>query len=173
MLELLGGLLLFVLAFFLLLAWVGYRVARKVMRAARGFADNFTPPEMKRATPSVHDPRWNGLASHLDWRQKEAAWTAQQQIEALLAERGSGALTQEEAQLMIACERRVPEMLDTCLDRCASALPGERCDYAGATLERLARIGAEAEAARAAIRSRDDGRLTTMHRYFDTVATKE
>ena len=38
------------------------------------------------------------------------------------------------------------------------------------TLERLVRIGEEAEAARAAIRSRDDGRLLTMHTYFDTVA---
>lgn len=172
MLELLGGLLLVVLAFFLVMAWVGYRVAKKVVRAARGFAQNLSPPGMRHAA-TAHDPRWNGLATHLDRQQKEAAWVAHQQIGALLAERGSGALTQEEAQLMIACERRVPELLDTCLDRCASALPGERCEYAGATLERLARIGQEAEAARVAIRSRDDGRLTTMHRYFDAVATKE
>jgi hypothetical protein len=74
---------------------------------------------------------------------------------------------------MISCERRVPELIDTCLDRCRSARPDERCDYAAPTLERLVRLGEEADAARRQIRSRGDQRLTTMHNYFDTVAARE
>lgn len=97
---------------------------------------------------------------------------ARERIAALLAERGSAALTPDEAQLMISCEKRVPELIDTCLDRCRTARPNERCDYAAPTLERLVRIGEEAEATRQAIRARDDGRLTTMHHYFDAVTAK-
>lgn len=65
--------------------------------------------------------------------------------------------------------RLARELIDTCLERCRTARPGERCDYAVPTLERLVRIGEEAEATRRRIRARDDGRLTTMHGYFDTV----
>ena len=171
MLELLGGLLLFVLVFLALLAFVGYRLARKAIRTARGFAAGFAGSAMPHMN-LLPDPRWIGLGRHLDRRQREAARLARERIQAFLAERQSSALTPEEAQLMIACEKRVPELLDTCLERCGRALPGERCDYAGATLERLARIGEEAETARAAIRARDDNHLATLHRYFDTVATR-
>ena len=38
MLEFLGGLLLFFLTIILLTVWVGFRLARRVMRTARGFA---------------------------------------------------------------------------------------------------------------------------------------
>ncbi|UUR07387.1 hypothetical protein [Sphingomonas glaciei] len=168
MLELLGGLLLFFLLFTVLMVWLGIRLARNLMRSARGFAASFT--QGVPGFSAIPDPRWARLASHLDRRQREQARTARERIAALLAERQSAALTPEEAQLMISCERRVPELIDTCLDRCRSARPNERCDYAAPTLERLVRIGEEAEAARSAIRARDDGRLLTMHNYFDTVA---
>jgi hypothetical protein len=167
MLEFLGGLLLFFLAFTLAMIWLGIRFARKMMRTARGFAASFT--QGVPGLSAIPDPRWARLATHLDRRQREQARQAHERIALLLAERGSAALTQDEAQLMIACERRVPELIDTCLDRCRSARRDERCDYAAPTVERLIRIGEEALAARAAIRSRDDGRLTTMHRYFDAV----
>ena len=168
MLEFLGGLLLFFLTIILLTVWVGFRLARRVMRTARGFAAGFT--QGVPGLSALPDPRWARLAALLDRRQREQARLARERIAALLAERQSAALTPEEAQLMISCEKRVPELIDTCLDRCRSARPNERCDYAAPTLERLVRIGEEAEAARAAIRARDDGRLLTMHTYFDTVA---
>jgi hypothetical protein len=167
MLELLGGLLLFFLAFTLLMVWLGVRLARRVMRRMRGLAAGF-----QMGVPGVGvipDPRWARLSSHLDRRQREQARLARERIGLLLAERESAALTPEEAQLMISCEKRVPELIDACLERCRSARPDERCDYAAPTLERLVRIGEEAEAARRHIRSRDDGRLLTMHNYFDNV----
>lgn len=171
MLELLGGLLLFFLAFMLLMVWLGIRVARKVVRTARGFAAGFS--QGVPAFAALPDPRWARLSSHLDRRQREQARVARERIAALLAERQSAALTPDEAQLMISCEKRVPELIDACLDRCRSARPEERCDYAAPTLERLVRIGEEAESARLRIRSRDDGKLTTMHTYFDNVVPAE
>jgi hypothetical protein len=75
--------------------------------------------------------------------------------------------------LLISCEKRVPELLDACLERCRGARPGERCDYAGATLERLVRIGEEAEEARRSIRQQGDGRLLTMQTYFDHVVGRD
>jgi hypothetical protein len=169
MLEVLGGILLFFLVLALLAVWLGVRLARKLIRGARSFAVGL---QGGAAFPLVPDPRWMHLGRHLDTRQRAEARLARERIAAFLAERQSVAVTPQEAQLMIACEKRVPELIDACLERCRSARPDERCDYAGPTLERLVRIGEEAEAARAAIRARDDGRLSTMHRYFDTVAER-
>ncbi|WP_426266067.1 hypothetical protein [Sphingomonas sp. LHG3443-2] len=170
MLELLGGVLLFFLALTLMVVWLGVRLVRKVMRGMRGLMAGFTPGTSGFA--GLPDPRWARLSSHLDRRQREAARLARERIAALLAERQSAALTPDEAQLMISCEKRVPELIDTCLERCRTARPNERCDYAAPTLERLVRIGEEAEATRQRIRARDDGRLTTMHHYFDAVTAK-
>ncbi|GAA3998087.1 hypothetical protein [Sphingomonas humi] len=167
MLEVLGGLLLFFLVVMLAMVWLGIRLARKVVRRVKALA-NGLPPGLAGLT-AIPDVRWARLAAHLDRRQREAARLARERIAALLAERHSAALTPEEAQLMISCEKRVPELIDTCLERCRTARPGERCDYAVPTLERLVRIGEEADAARKSIRARDDGRLLTMHNYFDTV----
>lgn len=171
MLEIIGAFLLFMLLLVLAMVWLGLKIARKVVQTARGFAAGFTQGMPSMAT--LPDPRWSRLASHLDRRQREQARIARERIAALLAERQSAALTAEEAQLMISCEKRVPELIDACLDRCRSARPDERCDYAAPTLERLVRIGEEAETARLQIRGRDDGRLTTMHRYFDNVVPAE
>ncbi|WP_300973381.1 hypothetical protein [Sphingomonas sp. LHG3406-1] len=167
MLEILGGLLLFFFLVVLAMVWLGIKVARKLVRTARGFAAGFQ--QGMPGFAAIPDPRWARLSSHLDRRQREQARVARERIGAFLAERGSAALTPEEAQLMISCEKRVPELIDTCLDRCRTARPDERCDYAAPTLERLVRIGEEADSARRAIRERDDGRLLTMHNYFDHV----
>lgn len=169
MLEFLGAILLIFLVMVAVLIWFGVRLARRVMRNVRALAGQFTGT----MATDARDPRWREFGSLLDWRQRDLARLAHQRIEALLAERRSTALTPDEAQLMTSCERRVPELLDACLDRCRTARADERCDYAAPTLERLIRIGEEAEAARAAIRDRDDGRLSTMHNYFDSVTARK
>ena len=171
MLEFLGVLLLLFLAFILTMAWLGYRLARRVAGRVRDFTAGMSPAIPGRL--AFPDPRWAKLSGLLDRRQREQARVARERIRAFLGERQSAAITPHEAQLMISCEKRVPELIDTCLDRCRGARSDERCDYAQPTLERLVRIGEEAEAARQAIRGRDDQRLTTMHNYFDAVATRE
>ena len=170
MLEFLGALFLFFVALPLLLVWIGFRLARRMLRRLPGIALGFA--QGMPGFGAIPDPRWARLSSLLDRRQREAARLARERIAALLAERQSAALTPDEAQLMISCEKRVPELIDTCLERCRTARPNERCDYAAPTLERLVRIGEEAEATRQRIRARDDGRLTTMHHYFDAVTAK-
>lgn len=172
MLEILGGLLLFFLVIVLAMAWIGYRVARRVVRHVRAMASGFTPAIVP-GLSALPDPRWAKLSALLDRPQRERARIARERIRAFLGERQSASLDPHDAQLLISCEKRVPELIDACLERCRTARPGERCDYAEATLERLVRIGEEAEAAREAIRRRDDHRLSTMHRYFDTVATRD
>lgn len=170
MLEFLGALLIFFLVMTIGLVWLGVRMAKRVLRSFQAAAANFvgTAP---RAMPL--DPRWSRLSALLDRRQREQARLARERIAALLAERRSAALTPDEAQLMISCEKRVPELIDACLERCRTARTDERCDYAAPTLERLVRIGEEAEAARRSIRGRDDQQLTTMHHYFDAVARRD
>jgi hypothetical protein len=170
MLEFLGALLLIFLLFVAVMVWFGIRLARKAVRTVRGMAANFAPamPNL----PALPDPRWARLSTLLDRNQREQARIARDRIRAFLGESQSASLGPDEAQLLISCEKRVPELLDTCLDRCRSARPGERCDYAGATLERLVRIGEEAEEARKVIRQRDDTQLATIQRYFDTVSDR-
>lgn len=171
MLEFLGALLLIFLVAVLVMIWLGYKVAKKVVRTARGMAAGFA--QGMPAMSALPDPRWAQLSGLLDRRQREEARIARERIRAFLGERQSASLDPHSTQLMISCEKRVPELIDACLERCRTARPGERCDYAESTLERLVRIGEEAEAARQAIRTRDDGRLATMQNYFDTVATRD
>jgi hypothetical protein len=72
--------------------------------------------------------------------------------------------------LLVACEKRVPELIETCVERCRNASPRERDRYIDETLARLAQLSAEAEAARRQVREADDRRLQVLHRYFDDVA---
>jgi hypothetical protein len=64
----------------------------------------------------------------------------------------------------------VPELIETCLQRCANAGRDERDRYIDDTLDTLARLGEEAEQARREVREADDRRLETLHRYFDGVS---
>lgn len=172
MLEFLGALLLNFLLFMAVMVWLGVKLAKKAVRTARGVMAGFGPT-MRPNLSALPDPRWVRLSALLDRSQREQARVARERIRAFLGESQSASLGPHETQLLISCEKRVPELIDACLERCRTARPGERCDYATGTLERLVRIGEEAEEARQAIRARDDGRLLTMHRYFDTVAAKE
>jgi hypothetical protein len=171
MLEFLGALLLIFLAVLAIMIWLGIKLARKAVRTVRGMAANFGP-----AMPGLSalpDPRWARLTMLLDRHQREQARIARERIRAFVGESQSGSLDPHHNQLLISCEKRVPELIDTCLERCRSARPGERCDYAVSTLERLVRIGEEAEEARRSIRAVDDGRLLTMQTYFDTVVSRD
>jgi hypothetical protein len=172
MLEFLGALLLIFLLFMAVMIWLGVKVARKAIRTARGVAASFGPSLMPNVS-ALPDPRWAKLSMLLDRGQREQARVARERIRAFLGESRSASLNPHEAQLLISCEKRVPELIDTCLERCRRARPGERCDYAAGTLERLVRIGEEAEEARQAIRARDDGRLLTMQTYFDHVTSRD
>lgn len=170
MLEFLGALLLIFVLVVLAMVWFGIRMAKKVVRNIKGMAAGFAPsvPNL----PALPDPRWAQLSGMLTREQRERARIARDRIRAFVGERRSGSLSPDETQLLISCETRVPELLDACLDRCRTARLGERCDYAETTLERLVRIGEEAEEARKAIRERDDGQLLTIQRYFDTVSDR-
>lgn len=172
MLEFLGALLLIFLLFLAVMIWLGVKLTRKALRTVRGFAQGFAPamPNLS----AIPDPRWAKLSALLDRPQREQARIARERIRAFLGESSAaGSLDPHHQQLRISCEKRVPELIDTCLDRCRAARPGERCDYVEPTLERLVRIGEEAEAARASIRAVDDKRLLTMHHYFDNVVSRD
>lgn len=172
MLEFLGALLLIFLLFMAVMIWLGVKVAKKAVRTAKGVMDGFGPSVLPNLS-ALPDPRWAKLSMLLDRGQREQARVARERIRAFLGESRSASLGPHEAQLLISCEKRVPELIDACLERCRGARPGERCDYAGGTLDRLVKIGEEAEEARQAIRARDDGRLLTMQTYFDTVVSRD
>lgn len=173
MLEFLGALLLIVLLFLAVLVWLGVKLAKKAVRTAHGIAAGFGPAMAMPGLSALPDPRWVRLSALLDRSQREQARVARERIRAFVGEGRSAALGSHEAQLLISCERRVPELIDACLERCQGARPGEKCDYAGATLDRLVRIGEEAEEARRSIRQQGDGRLLTMQTYFDTVVSSD
>lgn len=121
------------------------------------------------STADIADPHWKRFEKQLGSSDRNRAQRARLAISGFLAERGSPALTAEHQSLMVSLEKRVPELLDTCVERCRRARHGERGQYLNGTLERLEQIGAEAERARLAVREADDRRLDTLHRYFDQV----
>ena len=116
------------------------------------------------------DAEWQRFEGTLDWVGRQQVRRAHKSIAGFLAERDSQSLTPEDRSLLLSCEKRVPELIQTCLDRCRNASPRERDRYIDETLARLEQLGAEAERARRAVREADDRRLQVLHRYFDGVA---
>ena len=121
-------------------------------------------------TRTQPDTRWARFESELDWVSRQQARQSRSAIERFLAERESQSLTHEHRSLLVSCEKRVPELIDACLERCRNAKRGERERYMDETLDRLVQIAGEAEQARRDIRDADDQRLRVLHRYFDDVA---
>lgn len=115
------------------------------------------------------DSHWKRFDAALDWMARKQARRSRRAIEGFVAERDSPSLTQEHRSLLLSFEKRVPELIETCLDRCRNASPQERERYMDETLDRLVQIGGEAERARREVRKADDQRLQVLHRYFDGV----
>ena len=149
---------------FLLLA---ARLGWKLRRSSRERADALRRGPGVPSTNLLPDLRWRKLDKVLSWPERQRARLARESIQGFLAERQSPSLTHEHHSLLVSLERRVPELIDTCLDRCQRARPEERRAYVNETLDRLVQIGAEAEQARTEVRSADDQRLQVLHRYFD------
>ena len=150
--------------FLLLAARLGWKLRR------RRLADPGPSVPLTAALPGV---RWKKFDAQLPWTQRQQVRAARESIEGFLAERRSPSLTLEHQSLAVSLERRVPELIDTCLDRCRQARPEERRRYVDETLARLTQIGAEAEQARREVRAADDQRLQVLHRYFDGVTEKD
>lgn len=123
-------------------------------------------------TRAAPDWQWQRFEANLDWVSRKEAHRSRVAIQAFLAEKNSPSLSPEHRSLLLSCEKRVPELIETCLQRCANASRDERDRYIDSTLETLARLGGEAEQARREVRQADDRRLDTLHRYFDNVSEK-
>jgi uncharacterized membrane protein len=124
------------------------------------------------STAAMPAMRWRKLDAQVSFAERQRLRGARQAIESFLAERDSPSLTLEHQSLAVSLERRVPELIDTCLERCRRARPEERRRYLDQTLDRLTEIGSEAEVARREVRAADDQRLQVLHRYFDGVTDK-
>lgn len=155
--ALIGGL------FLMVAARLGWKLRRRTKEVDEAMRRGFGVP----STNLLPDLRWRKLDRCLGWSDRQRARHARVSIQGFLAERQSPSLTHEHQSLLVSLERRVPELIDTCLDRCQRARPEERRTYVDETLDRLLQIGAEAEQARAEVRSADDQRLQVLHRYFD------
>lgn len=119
------------------------------------------------------DSHWSGFEGDLDWVGRQQARRARAAIEGFIAERDSQSLTHEHRSLLLSCEKRVPELLNACRERCRNASRHERERYIDDTLNTLVQIGREAERARREVREADDQRLRVLHRYFEEVAGPE
>lgn len=128
------------------------------------------------AVPMTHpEPNnvWELFDAGLDWVARKQARRARAGIDGFLAERNSSSLTQDHRALLLSCEKRVPELIATCMERCRNATGRERDRYIDETLTRLTQMGEEAERARRAVREADDRQLDVLHRYFDGVAPQD
>lgn len=159
--AIMGGGILFVA---LRLGW-----ALRRRRSPRPLAQ---PTHVPSTAPERNEP-WSQFDSALDWVGRQQARRYRKAIAGFVAERDSPSLTLEHRSLLLSCEKRVPELIQTCLDRCRNADMSERDRYIDETLARLEQIGAEAERARREVRESDDRRLHVLHRYFDGVAGRE
>ena len=127
------------------------------------------PDHVPLTRPEPGSP-WDRFEAGLDWVARKQVRRSRAAIEGFVAERDSPSLTHDQRALLLSCEKRVPELIETCVGRCRNASPHERDRYIDQTLARLGQLGEEAESARRAVRAADDRRLDVLHRYFDDVA---
>lgn len=147
---------------------LGWALRRGTSRQAPAKEPDHVP--LTRPTP---DPHWRRFELGLDWVARKQVQRSRASIAGFLAERDSPSLTQEHRALLLSCEKRVPELIDTCVERCRNATGRERERYIDETLDTLNQIGAEAERARREVRQADDQRLQVLHRYFDGIAGED
>ena len=145
-------------------ARLGWKLRRRKIR------EPLVEPAHVPLTRAVPDMHWRRFESNLDWVSRKQAQKSRTAIDKFLAERDSPSLGPDHRTLLLSCEKRVPELIETCLQRCSNASRDERDRYIDDTLETLARLGQEAEQARREVRESDDRRLETLHRYFDGVS---
>lgn len=145
-------------------ARLGWKLRRRRIR------EPLVEPEHVPRTRAIPDQHWRRFETNLDWVSRKQVQRSRTAIEKFLMERESPSLGSDHRALLLSCEKRVPELIETCLQRCANASPDERDRYLDETLATLSRIGEEAEQARREVREADDRRLETLHRYFDGVA---
>lgn len=134
----------------------------------RARAASLEPPHVP-LTAALPDSHWRRFEAQLDWVSRKEVGRSRAAIDGFLAERQSPSLTNDHRSLMVSCEKRIPELIDTCIDRCRNATGRERDHYIDETLARIRQIGIEAERARVEVRAADDQRLHVLHRYFDGV----
>lgn len=116
---------------------------------------------------------WDRFEAGLDWVARKQVRRSRTAIEGFVAERDSPSLTHHQRAFLLSCEKRVPELIETCIERCRNASPQERDRYIDQTLARLGQLAEEADSARRAVRAADDRRLDVLHRYFDDVAPRD
>lgn len=109
---------------------------------------------------------WSPLVASLGWRQRSRAADARGSIKRYLVEARQRGLVGHDEGLSIALERRVPELLAEWQRRCAGASAEERQAYGARTLSILEGLAAEADRARAELRSDGDRAFDTLERYF-------
>ena len=144
------------------LGWALRRPGRRARSAS------LEPPHVP-LTAALPDSHWRRFEAHLDWVSRKEVARSRAAIDGFIAERQSPSLTHEHRSLLLSCEKRVPELIDACIERCRNATGRERDHYIDQTLARIRQIGVEAERARVEVRSADDQRLHVLHRYFDGV----
>lgn len=141
---------------------------RRPLRAKGGIARATAGP------PAVEpNSAWREFEAGLDWVARKQVSRSRAVIDSFLAERGSSSLTPAHRALLLSCENRVPQMIETCVARCRQATARERNRYIDETIARLGQIADEAEQARREVRAADDQQLEVLHRYFDEVAPRK
>ena len=148
-------------------ARLGWKLRRRRYRSEQQAPDHVP------LTRPADAPQWQRFEACLDWVGRKQARRAHTAIAGFLAERDSQSLNHDHRALLLSCDKRVPELIETCLDRCRNAAPDERDRYMDETLETLVRIGEEAARARREVREADDRRLSTLRRYFDGIAAPD
>lgn len=154
----------------LLLGAAAYCLVRLASRKSRpNLARASVPPTAVR----FGTDEWSPLFASLSWRQRSRAAHARARIKRYLAEARSSRAVADDPDLSIALERRVPELLAEWQRRCAGASAEEQRAYAARTLSILDDLAAEADRARADLRSDGDRTFDTLERYFSRFTNRD
>ena len=159
------ALLLFVPALVLL--------GRRRRRPRRPWAETVAPPAVRPAAVSAsrHDP---GRIPAEPWRalRREAGWAARRierahdDCQRFLATAADAPFTSETTDLVLLVERRVPELIDSCLAQVRHATPDERRVELERTVASIEAVAAAAEQQRRRLFADAGGRTATQRAHL-------
>lgn len=130
-------------------------------------------PAIATVPSTLGKDEWSRFLRDLGWLRRQRALNCRARIEQFLTEAGGHDHDCDHRELVIAVERRVPELLGEWERRSAMATVTERRSYSERTLAILESLASEADRARGEIRHRGDRTFDTLERYFSRFSRRD
>ena len=168
-----GGSVPIVILGWFLLALAAHLLWRIVVGRSRSPSQRGSSNIAPATVPStLKNDEWAPFLRSLGWLRRQRALRCRTRIRQFLDAAGEADVGIHHRELVIALERRVPELLAAWERSSAAATVDHRRSYSDRTLDILEALATEADRSRADLQQHDDRRFETLERYFSRFSSR-